>query len=162
MGWGGLSMQCRTGKGSLRVLLRAGCVPGAVLTLLSCCHSGVAVTSAGSQQVTTAGELHSSPSGDDQIHLGVSPVLHLVMQICPWVLRVVMTRGSIGKSSWWGDWLSCCLGSCSSNVQTMNVRMFLNEYFKIENSKDVHFAFILLGFSSSLNNLITSESIFFL
>lgn len=63
-------------------------------------------------------ELYRSTGIDDKTNLGVNPVLQMVMQRCHefWA----MTRGSLGKRSWWGYWFNCCLCSCSSGFWIVN------------------------------------------
>lgn len=119
--------QWRTVERFLRLLLRVGYVPqyGA-----SQCYSvdiavwqrQIQAFSKGTQigPSTVPVESYCSTGIDDKINLGVNPVLQIGMQRCNefWV----MTRGSLGRSSWWVYWLNCCLCFCFSDFWTVRCK----------------------------------------
>ena len=122
--------QCRVVQVFLRLLLRDGYVTQ--YNASWCYLVDIAVWRRQIQALGKAAQVRpstvpvescSSTGTDDKINLGVNPVLHIVMQRCHqfWV----MTRGSLGKSSWCGYWLNCCLCSCSSDFWTVKRKNIL-------------------------------------
>lgn len=125
-----LRAQWRTVQGFRKLLLRDGYVPQ---SRASCCSSvDIAAWQRQIQALCKAAQVglstvpvesYCSTGTDGKTNLGVNPVLHTGVQRHPefWA----MTRGNLGKSSWWSYWLSYWLCTCSSDLWTVKCKNIL-------------------------------------